>query len=100
MKNKKIREQLLRTERELHGILQKKYDIMEYARREERDRIRAEKAAATGAISPSRGKAAATAAVQGKFASDHNPLRTSPQEVRRGRALLALADFFGFVSQS
>ena len=32
LKNQKIREQLLRTERELHGILQKKYDIMEYAR--------------------------------------------------------------------
>lgn len=42
--NHKLRDKLLRTERELHGILQKKYDFMELARQEERDRIRAEQA--------------------------------------------------------
>jgi len=92
LKNQKIREQLLRTERELHGILQKKYDIMEYARRGERDRLRAEKTNVTGL-----GTAGFPGSTPTKSAaSSHNPLGAPPQEVRHGRALLALADFFGF----
>ena len=42
LQNLKLRDQLLRTERELHGVLQKKYDIMQAAKREERHRIREE----------------------------------------------------------
>lgn len=128
LKNAKLRDQLLRTERELHGILQKKYDIMGVARRDEREKMRAEQLAAadlqgsaarelaqqfanfdrrdstrggdalggTGSSTSSSGdprenrRAAAWRAPRG------NPLGAAPQEVRRGRAILALADFFGF----
>jgi len=111
LKSQKIREQLLRTERELHGILQKKYDIMEFARREERYRIRAEQsmAANLGAsllTLSSRNNDIELACLS---SSDriawtlnnmkhprHKPLGALPQYVRRGRAVLALADFFGF----
>mmetsp|Transcript_541 Transcript_541/g.1846 ORF Transcript_541/g.1846 Transcript_541/m.1846 type:complete len:247 (-) Transcript_541:181-921(-) len=109
LKNQKVREQLLRTERELHGILQKKYDIMEFARREERDRIRAERN--TGLIEgaqPLRGsdvelaRVSSTDCVAPKrdrvkdIQFHHNPIGAPPQDVRRGRAVLALADFFRF----
>lgn len=109
LRNKKIRDQLLRTERELHGILQKKYDIIEYARREERDRIRAEQSASVGLTALSRAPSTSKESYNElsertskiKFGAHtrnpdlHNPLGTPPQDVRRGRAILALADFFG-----
>jgi hypothetical protein len=120
LKNQKIREQLLRTERELHGILQKKYDIMEYARwgrsycpwakptklsfrREERFRMRAEISVGTslGArpVTVSRNNEVDKSdriswmRVETGF-STGNPLGALPQDVRRGRAILALADLF------
>lgn len=103
LKNQKIREQLLRTERELHGILQKKYDIMEYARREERFRMRAESSVGTslGArpVTVSRNNEVDKSdriswmRVETGF-STGNPLGALPQDVRRGRAILALADLF------
>jgi len=103
LKNQKIREQLLRTERELHGILQKKYDIMEYARREERFRMRAESSVGTshGArpVTVSRNNEVdkpdriSWMRVETGF-STGNPLGALPQDVRRGRAILALADLF------
>jgi len=114
LKNKKIREQLLRTERELHGILQKKYDIMEYARRVERDRIRAEQCATVGfrtlptipysrisGIEPTFPNlldlTACTQNSEKDNSQDHrNPLGAPPQDVRRGRVVLGLADFFEF----
>lgn len=106
LRNKKIREQLLRTERELHGILQKKYDIIEYARREERDRIRAEQSASLGlATLPCTALKESNSDLIDRTSRTkigphtrnhewHNPLGTPPQDVRRGRAILALADFF------
>jgi len=103
LKNQKIREQLLRTERELHGILQKKYDIMEYARREERFRMRAESSVGTslGArpVTISRNHQAdksnrSTPRRFGNGFGTGNPLGALPQDVRRGRAILALADLF------
>jgi len=113
LKNQKIREQLLRTERELHGILQKKYDIMEFARREERDRMRAEQSMGGGrmqtlmlpALPRTSDSELASMNSTDHFPrkrddykngyDNHNPLGAPPQDVRRGRAVLALADFFG-----
>lgn len=100
LKNHKLKDQLLRTERELHGILQKKYDFIELARREERDRIRAEHVLAsenTGrrvevASPPTRSPTNA-------YARNHNPQGLAPADVRRGRAILALSDFFGLSSR-
>lgn len=106
LKNHKIRDQLLRTERELHGILQKKYDIMEFARREERDRMRSEHPVISGAQALNLPVSARIGDSNTSHAdrfprkrieeSNHNPLGAPPQDVRRGRAVLALTDFFGF----
>ena len=109
LKNQKVREQLLRTERELHGILQKKYDIMELARREERDRIRGKQCAGGGTVAhlsggsndeciPARSLDYVTLKRDSGMSdqSHHNPLGAPPQDVRRGRAVLTLADFFSF----
>ena len=82
---------------------------MEFARREERDRIRAERN--TGLIEgaqPLRGsdvelaRVSSTDCVAPKrdrvkdIQFHHNPIGAPPQDVRRGRAVLALADFFRF----
>mmetsp|Transcript_34030 Transcript_34030/g.102738 ORF Transcript_34030/g.102738 Transcript_34030/m.102738 type:complete len:206 (+) Transcript_34030:218-835(+) len=103
----KIREQLLRTERELHGILQKKFDIIEFARRDERDRIRSGHLVASSFSAPS--QALSLPPAHGKlsyltqsecvlsgshFMNHHNPTSARPQDVRCGRAVLALAEFF------
>eukprot|EP00629_Pelagomonadales_sp_RCC1024_P012844 CAMPEP_0119281510 /NCGR_PEP_ID=MMETSP1329-20130426/24846_1 /TAXON_ID=114041 /ORGANISM="Genus nov. species nov., Strain RCC1024" /LENGTH=188 /DNA_ID=CAMNT_0007282131 /DNA_START=276 /DNA_END=839 /DNA_ORIENTATION=- len=84
LRNKKIREQLLRTERELHGILRKKYDIIEYARREERERIQAEQSGTLPApASASKEHSPKLPERRSKATVRHNPLTTSPQDVRR-----------------
>mmetsp|Transcript_18957 Transcript_18957/g.59553 ORF Transcript_18957/g.59553 Transcript_18957/m.59553 type:complete len:250 (+) Transcript_18957:138-887(+) len=127
LKNHKLRDQLLRTERELHGILQKKYDFMELARQEERDRIRAEQAlAADHARDPARHlppTAPLRAALHRTYgdpnpnnrhnhathpgrrppavdghARNQNPHGLTPADVRRNRSICALADFFGFTT--
>lgn len=82
---------------------------MEYARRVERDRIRAEQCAAVGfrtlpTISYSRISGieptfptACTQNSEKDNSQDHrNPLGAPPQDVRRGRVVLGLADFFEF----
>lgn len=120
-KNIKLREQLMRTERELRGILQKKYDFMELARQEERDRIRAEQALAAGNVrDPDRRMKAAQQSpphhletslgrpgvannkgrqslntVDAHNGRNENPHSLAPAEVRRSRAIMALSDFFG-----
>ncbi|KAJ8598182.1 hypothetical protein CTAYLR_007378 [Chrysophaeum taylorii] len=117
LKNHKLRDQLIRTERELHGILQKKYDFMELARQEERDRIRAEQAMAADNDQQPRGTPAPRSPAMQlyeasvlkhdertmlrapspapSFARNHNPHALEPADIRRGRAILALCDFFG-----
>uniref|UniRef100_A0A7S3NP63 Uncharacterized protein n=1 Tax=Aureoumbra lagunensis TaxID=44058 RepID=A0A7S3NP63_9STRA len=134
LKNQQLRNQLLRTEKELHGILQKKYEFMELARQEERERIKAEQDAQLRENNVDQKRAGGAqqlnslqhkppsaqlyeAAVlkhdeyhlsnnnlQAKstfipgihaFPRNQNPHSAAPEEVRRGRAILALADFFG-----
>lgn len=93
-KTQKIREQLLRTERELHGILQKKYDIMEFARREERDRIRTEQRPPIN-TSPPKNNSCRPLIPQSEWMTLINSLLGAPpQDVRSGRSVLALASFF------
>ena len=122
LKNHQLRNQLLRTERELHGILQKKYEFMDLARKEERERVRTELSsrdteplldddgatkrpasmqlydaavlnrdgAATYGTTPAQRRHVGT--LRGRH---QNPHSASPEEVRLGRCILALSDFFG-----
>mmetsp|Transcript_215 Transcript_215/g.619 ORF Transcript_215/g.619 Transcript_215/m.619 type:complete len:266 (+) Transcript_215:102-899(+) len=123
LKNHQLRNQLLRTERELHGILQKKYEFMELARKEEREKVLAERAddrppastqlydaAVLGGFDPGSSKRAngppsdkdrakergAASSQRAVGLSRHqNPHSATPEEVRLGRVILALSDFFG-----
>lgn len=90
-KTLKIREQLLRTERELHGILQKKYDIMELARREERNRI-----LASGGVAQKHHRSSLDCTSPAQVYSYHNLAQAHPQDIRCCCAVIDLAEFFRF----
>jgi len=120
-----LKKQLLRTERELLGVLQKKSDFMDLARKEERERIRNEQQTANNAAAAEAKTHETTsdkaehrppsslydAAVRrGGYGAvgdgsrtplqitprNVNPHAATPEEVRISRVVLALSDFFGF----
>mmetsp|Transcript_19775 Transcript_19775/g.66883 ORF Transcript_19775/g.66883 Transcript_19775/m.66883 type:complete len:203 (-) Transcript_19775:16-624(-) len=90
LKSQKLRKQLLRTERELHAILQKKYDLMALARQEDRAGEPAGAHSIYSGPDSQRGRPRHAPPLQ------LDPRSAPPDEVRRGRAILSLADFFDF----